>query len=194
MSLATSRSLLDRVCHSGDNDDWRRLVDLYTPLLRDWLSRRGLQASDRDDLTQDILRVIVEKLPSFRHNGRPGAFRAWLRRITVHCLRRFWRAGRARLTPIGEAFQQHLDDLEDPRSDIREQWDREYDRRVLGSLLRRVEPAVQPSTWSAFAQHVLNGRPVAAVAEDLGLSVNAVLIAKSRVLRRLREAAGNLLD
>jgi RNA polymerase sigma-70 factor, ECF subfamily len=40
---------------------------------------------------------------------------------------------------------------------------------------------------------VLEERPAADVAESLGLSVNAVLIAKSRVLRRLRQEGRGLI-
>jgi RNA polymerase sigma-70 factor (ECF subfamily) len=57
-----------------------------------------------------------------------------------------------------------------------------------------VQPDFSPTTWEAFRQFAQAGRPAAQVAEELGLSVNAVLQAKSRILRRLREEAGNLLD
>ena len=87
--VETSPSLLDRLSRRPDDADWRRLVALYTPLLHAWLGRHGLQPSDLDDLTQEVLGVVVQKLPEFRHNRRVGAFRAWLRTITVHCLRRF---------------------------------------------------------------------------------------------------------
>ena len=44
-----------------------------------------------------------------------------------------------------------------------------------------------PATWQAFQRHALEGRPAAAVAAELGLSLNSVLLAKSRVLKRLRQ-------
>ncbi|MFO0841178.1 MAG: sigma-70 family RNA polymerase sigma factor [Gemmataceae bacterium] len=191
MSQSTSASLLDRACRPGDDDAWRRLVGVYVPLLGAWLARSGLQPSDRDDLTQDVLGVLVAKLPTFRHNGRPGAFRAWLRTITVNRLRRFHRDRRGRPAAAGEDA---MEGVEDSADDLAARWDREHDDRLLGVLLRRVEASVQEVTWQAFALHVLEGRPVPQVASSLGLTVNAVLIAKSRVLRRLRDLAGQLLD
>jgi RNA polymerase sigma-70 factor (ECF subfamily) len=57
-----------------------------------------------------------------------------------------------------------------------------------------VEPEFTPSTWRAFRRVVLEGAPPTAVAAELGTSVNAVFIAKSRVLQRLRQEARGLLD
>src|SRR5947209_2494717 len=74
--VETSPSLLDRLSRRPEDGDWGRLVSLYTPVLHAWLGRHGLQTSDRDDLTQEVLGVVVQKLPEFRHNGRAGAFRS----------------------------------------------------------------------------------------------------------------------
>src|SRR5712671_6910487 len=90
-SPGTSPSLLDQA-RGRHADAWDRLVSLYTPLLDAWLTAAGLQPADREDLTQRVLEILVRQLPDFEHNGRPGAFRAWLRGITVNLLREFWRA------------------------------------------------------------------------------------------------------
>jgi RNA polymerase sigma-70 factor (ECF subfamily) len=84
--------------------------------------------------------------------------------------------------------------LEDPASGLSRLWDEEHDRHVVRRLLERIEPDFQPSTWRAFRRQVLDGAPPVAVAAELGLSVNAVLIAKSRVLQRFRQEARGLLD
>jgi RNA polymerase sigma-70 factor (ECF subfamily) len=193
--VETSLSLLERLSHKPDDADWRRLVVLYTPVLHAWLGRHNLQASDLDDLTQEILAVVVQKMPEFRHNRRVGAFRAWLRTITVHCLRRFWRAKQYRATaPGGRDFEAYLSQLEDPASGLSVEWDREHDRRLLRRLLELVEPEFQAKTWSAFRLLVLERRLAAETAAELGLTVNAVLIAKSRVLQRMRQEADGLID
>ncbi len=50
-----------------------------------------------------------------------------------------------------------------------------------------------PPTWEAFRRFGVDGVPAVQVAEELGLSENAVILAKSRVLKRLRMEAGDLL-
>ena len=193
--VETSPSLLDRLSRRPDDADWRRLVCLYTPLLHAWLSRHGLQPSDRDDLTQEILGVVVQKLPEFRHNGRDGAFRSWMRTITVHCLRRYWRAKQYQAAaPGGSDVEERLAQLEDPASGLSAEWDRQHDQRLVQRLMEMVEGDFHPKTWRTFRLLVLDGRPAAETAAELGMTTNAVLVAKARVLQRLRQEAGDLID
>jgi RNA polymerase sigma-70 factor, ECF subfamily len=87
-----------------------------------------------------------------------------------------------------------LDQLEDPSSDLSRVWDREHDQHIARRLLELIEPHFEARTWQAFRRVVLDGCKAAAVAAELGLSVNAVLLAKSRVLHRFREEAQGLTD
>lgn len=61
-------------------------------------------------------------------------------------------------------------------------------------MLELIEPEFRPATWQAFRRVVLDGDKPAQVAAELGISENAVLLAKSRVLSRLRQEARGLLD
>jgi RNA polymerase sigma-70 factor (ECF subfamily) len=193
--IQTSASLLERLRLQPDADAWQYLVDLYEPLIRGWLRRHGLQTSDVDDVVQEILCVLAQKLPGFEYNGRPGAFRNWLRTITVHSFRRFWREKLYRPDSAGgSSWEEHIGQLEDPRSDLSRLWDDEHDRHVLRRLLAMIEPDFQPATWKAFRRLVLDGMSADAVAAEIGISANAVLIAKSRVLQRLRQDARGLVD
>jgi RNA polymerase sigma-70 factor (ECF subfamily) len=191
----TSISLLERLREPGDATAWRRLVDLYTPLMQFWLRRASLQQSDVDDLVQEVLAVVVRKAAEFQHDGRPGSFRSWLRAITVNRLRDHWRALQARAPATGnDELRQVLAELEDPHSGLSRLWDEEHDRHVLSRLLELIEPEFKPATWRAFRGHVIEGRPAEEVARELNLSANAVFIAKSRVMHRLREEARDLVD
>jgi RNA polymerase sigma-70 factor (ECF subfamily) len=191
----TSLSLLERVARGSADADWRRLVGVYAPLLRRWLDRYVLQQSDSDDLVQDVLAVVVRELPAFRHSGQQGAFRRWLRTVLIHRVRHFWRRKRTWPIALGDSdFQHVLDQLAQPESDLSRQWDQEHDEYVVARLLEQIRQDFEPVTWEAFRRYALDDRPAADVASELGLTRNAVFIARSRVLGRLRVEARGLID
>jgi RNA polymerase sigma factor (sigma-70 family) len=192
--LPTSATLLERLRDCADDGAWKRLVAIYRPWLLGWIKRQGLTEADSDDLLQEIFLVVLRELPYFRHNQRAGAFRSWLRTIAVHRLRDALRGRRYR--PIATGDQQvfdQLQQLEDPASELTTQWELEHDRHVVARLLALIEPDFQAVTFDAFRRVMLLGNTPAVVAREIGMSVNAVLLAKSRILARLRQEARGLI-
>lgn len=191
----TSATLLGRLKNPRDGDAWSRLNDLYAPLIRAWAERLGVRGADADDLVQDVLAVVVRRFPEFVHPEKPGAFRGWLRAIAANCARAAWRDRKlAPKVPGGTDFGDYLARLEDPADAMSREWDREHDLYVTRRLLDRIKPDFEAATWELFRQFVLEGQKAEAVAAACGTTPNAVYIAKSRVLARLREEAGGLLD
>jgi RNA polymerase sigma-70 factor (ECF subfamily) len=191
----TSDTLLERLRLPTDGEAWGELVDLYSPLIRGWLRRDILLDQEADDLVQEVLSVLVRKLPQFRREPRPGAFRRWLRGITVNCIRELARARAGQPLARGESrFYEVLQQLEDPNSGLSRLWDQEHDAHVARRLMARIRPRFEPATWAAFHRLTIDGLPAEQVARELGLSVNAVFIAKSRVLSRLRRLGAGLID
>src|SRR5262249_28242214 len=141
------------------------------------------------DLTQDVFTALVQKLPEFRYDqGR--SFRGWLWTV----FRNRWRDRQRHLAGAPPAAGGlDLDGLpgppaEDPLGAA------EYRRYLVDRILRLIQAEFQPVTWKAFLEYIVAGRPPAEVARDLGVTVNAVYLAKCRVLRRLREELDGLLD
>jgi RNA polymerase sigma-70 factor, ECF subfamily len=190
----TRQSLLLRA-RTGEEEAWKDLTDLYRPLILGWLNRQGVPAVDLEDLSQDILLSVVQHLPGFEHSGHRGAFRSWLRTIVCNRTTDYWRAAGAR-TPAsgGSGATAALQQIADPDSDLNRQWDEEHDRYVLGCLLDLVEQEFEPTTLRAFRRLALDGASGAEVAGELGLSVAAAYVAKSRVLQRIRREAEGLID
>jgi RNA polymerase sigma-70 factor (ECF subfamily) len=192
--MDTSVSLLERLAGQPTDADWRLLLDLYQPLLRAWMARAWVAASDADDLSQEVLLVVFREVGGFERRGK-GAFRSWLRTVLAHRVRDHFRGQKYRPTATGDSdFVRRLDELESPDSALSQLWDREHDDHVAASLLRRVQGDFAPATWQAFLRHVLEGEPAMQVAEELGLSLNSVLLAKSRVLKRLRQELAGLVE
>jgi RNA polymerase sigma-70 factor (ECF subfamily) len=190
----TRQSLLLRA-QTGETNAWKDLTDLYRPLILAWLHRQGVPARDREDLSQEVLLSVVKHLPGFQHSGQRGSFRCWLRTIVCSRTADYWRALDADTQAKGgSSATAALQEIADPDSALNRQWDEEHDRYVLHCLLDLVKEEFEPITLQAFRRLALDGVSGAEAAQELGLSVAAVYVAKSRVLARIRQEAEGLID
>jgi RNA polymerase sigma factor (sigma-70 family) len=191
--METSVSLLDRLADSPTEADWRRLDGLYRPLLAAWASRAGVPPSDTDDLIQEVLLAVVKQVGDF-DRGAEGAFRGWLRTVLARRITDYLRRRAVRPVATGDPdFARRLDELASPASDLSRLWDREHDAHVARQALRIVEPDFAPATWQAFRRQVIDGLPAAEAAREAGITLNSALLAKSRVLKRLRQEVAGLI-
>jgi RNA polymerase sigma-70 factor (ECF subfamily) len=144
-------------------------------------------ARDLENLSQEVLLSVVKHLPGFQHSGHRGAFRSWLRTIVCSLTADYWRAQDAGTQAQGgSGATGALQQIADPDSALNRQWDEEHDRYVLHRLLDLVAEEFEPVTLRAFRRLALDGVRGAEVAQELGQSVAAVYMAKSRVLARIR--------
>jgi RNA polymerase sigma-70 factor, ECF subfamily len=190
----TRQSLLIRA-QTGETNAWKDLTDLYRPVILGWLNRQGVPARDLEDLCQEVLLSVVKHLPGFQHSGQRGAFRSWLRTLLCSRTADYWRAlDRVAQAGGGSGARAALHQIADPDSALNRQWDEEHDRYVLNCLLDLVDEEFEPITLKAFRRLALDGVSGAAAARELGMSVAAVYVAKSRVLARIRQEAEGLID
>lgn len=186
--MDTPASLLERLRQPTAGDAWERFVRLYTPLIYSWARTAGLQAADAADLVQDVLTALLQALPGFDYD-RQQSFRAWLRTVTLNKWRD--RCRRLAARPAGPlAHPEAVPEPDGPDSFV----EVEYRQQLVARALEIMQAEFQPATWKACWEFVVNSRPAADVARELHISENAVYIAKSRVLRRLREELQGLLE
>lgn len=184
----TSLSLLERLQQPGDQAAWERFVRLYTPLLCHWARKLGLDGEDAADLVQDVCTVLVRQMPAFRYE--PGKrFRAWLWTLTVNKCRQA-----RRRKPVSVGINSELfDGLVDTEA-ATELDEEEYREWLTRRATQLMQTDFEPDTWKAFWECVVADRPASDVAVELGISLDSVYAAKSRVLRRLRQELAGLLD
>ena len=181
----THVSLLESLRQPSAGEAWERFVRLYTPLLLHWARKLGLSEHDAADLVQDVMLLLIRKLPDFQY--QPGrTFRGWMRTVLINKWRdRSHRGAPGQLdSAVEPPVPPDLDDMED----------REYNLYVMGRALRLMVDDFEPATWQACWETVVCGRSGAEVAAELGISVNAVYLAKARVLSRLRQDLAGLMD
>jgi RNA polymerase sigma-70 factor (ECF subfamily) len=189
MTSSTSISLLNRVRQPEDRQAWDRFVALYTPLLYSWASRLRLSEADAADLVQDVFVILLKKLPEFEYDPNKS-FRAWL--WTVARNKYLERRRRPAAFPLGNEEDSPAQPAE---ADGAERFaEAEYRTFLVGRALRLMQAEFQASTWKACWECVVNSKPAAAVAAELGTTVEVVWAAKARVLRRLREELQGLLE
>ncbi len=189
----TSVSLLQRLQGTGDEESWQRLESMYSPLIRGWLHRDAkLDVNDADDVVQDVMSVVIRRISGFNRQ-RTGSFRAWLKSIAVNCLRSFYKK-RQQAASGGSDLTELLNQLEDPGSLLSGIWDREHDEHVMKQILAALWTEFTENTWRAFTLTALEGRSPDDAAGLLGISVNAVFVARSRVLSRMKQEAAGLID
>ena len=159
------------------------------------VARQGVPTRDLEDLSQEVLLSVVKHLPGFQHSGHRGAFRSWLRTIICRRTADYWQAIDADTQAKGgSGASAALQQLTDPNSELNRHWDEEHDHYVVHCLLDRLEQEFEPITLQAFRRLALDGVSGAEAARELGQSVAAVYMAKSRVLARIREEAEGLID
>ena len=186
----TQVTLLDRI-RLGDDQSWREADRLYRPLIVGWLRQFGFQPNDVDDLIQDVMLTLAREIGGFEHCGHLGAFRGWLKSITVNRVRDFVRRGKRQPIPTGGTqFHNMLEQLEDENSRVSRQFDRSHDEHIIALLLEQIRSEFNDSSLLIFRLHVLEGCSAKQVADQMGVSHWAVYQTKSRVLRRMRDMLG----
>jgi RNA polymerase sigma-70 factor (ECF subfamily) len=183
---ATRHSLLVRIRDVRDAEAWAQFVDVYAPLVYRFARRRGLQDADAADLTQEVLRAVARSARRLKYDPKRGTFRSWLFTVAVNKLRNFLASRKRQPQATGDSSDfRRLDEQPAAESDEAE-WDRAYDQRIFAWAAEQVRGSFEDSTWQAFSATAVEGRSPKEVAAELGLSVGAVYIAKSRVIARLK--------
>ncbi len=191
----TPLSLLERAqAPVRDEDAWNRLVALYQPLVRFWCGRAGIAIPELDDVIQEVFAAVARDIPRFRRD-RPGdTFRGWLRGVTRNQVLMHFRRNQGRAFAEGgsDAYRR-LQEVPELTGDPAEGEDIEMSRLYLQAL-EQVRREFQEPTWQAFWLSAIEGRPTSALVRELAMSAAAIRKAKSRVLRRIKEELGELIN
>jgi len=182
----TSSRVLE-AARRNDADGWTELLKRYERLIFHWCRRAGLGADDADDVLQVVISQVAFSLPRFRKDGRPAAFRRWLRTITERKIADHRRRTLRQPRPVGGTenvvrLMRVTEGAPSAESAANAALERAWE------LLERVEQEVGSNTWDAFWMVTAEGQTSSEAAALLGMTPNAVRLACGRVRKRLREA------
>jgi RNA polymerase sigma factor (sigma-70 family) len=187
----TRASLLLRIRDARDSEAWSQFLEVYAPLIYGYARRHGLQDADAADLVQDVLRTVSSAVKKLNYDAKVGAFRGWLFTVARTRLSDLVSKRQSPARGTGDSAMQQLLQNQ-PAAEAEEEWNADYERRLFAWAADRVRAEIQETTWQAFWQTTVEGKSGKEVAENLGMSVAAVYLAKSRVMSRLKDELRNL--
>lgn len=192
--MSTSRSLLARL-RTDDAAAWDRLVPLYTPLVYHWCRKLSLPEQDMPDVFQEVFKSVASNITNFRKERPSDTFRGWLRTITRNKVNdHFRRRGRQPLATGGTDANLQFAQLPAPALNDDEPDEQQSRQQLFRRALDLIREDFAERTWQAFWKTVVEGRDTRDVAEELSMRPGTVRVAKSRVLQRLRQQLGDVID
>ena len=182
----TQASLIIRVRDHRDEQAWAQFEEVYGPLVHGFARKRGLQDADAADLTQEVLRLVSRAIKTLEYDPQTGSFRGWLFTVVRNELRKFCGRRKQHEQGAGDTEMHNLL-AATPAREEDAGWVEEYERQLFTVAAAQIRGDFTDATWQAFWQAGVEGTKAQKVADDLGLTVAAVYLAKSRVMARLKD-------
>lgn len=188
MEWLTTTTVLHDLRDLANESAWERFATRFRAPVIGFGKRMGLREADAEDLAQETLFAFAKKYREGAYDPAKGRLHDWLFGIAYRQgLKIRERLARAEAqSPTQNATESFWSQLP-TKQEATATWSEEWARAVLTECLQQARCEFEAATIQAFEMFALAGRPATEVAEQLGITRNAVFIAKHRVLKRLRE-------
>ncbi len=185
-----------RLSNRQDIEAWDQFVEIYQPFVFRLVRSKGFQDADANDIVQEVMLAVSKAIHRWEADPAKGRFRDWLFRIARNLMINFLTRRKHQPFRVGpgmlvEFLAQQLERGE-PSVEASREFDLEYRRELFLIAAERVSQSVRPKTWDAFRLTSIEQRSIKEVAQDLQMTEGAVLVARCRVLARMRELVRSL--
>jgi RNA polymerase sigma-70 factor (ECF subfamily) len=180
----THASLLARLSGGADRGAWAEFFDRYADLIRGFARQLNLQPAECDDILQDVLLALTKSMPDFVYDPAKGKFRSYLKTVVLHAI---YRRSCQKVGPISLENLEALTDAATIDETVEAGWEAEWRQYHLRLAMKTIASEFNESDRQAFESYALAAADARDTAESLGMSVDQVYQAKSRILRRLAE-------
>ena len=190
MDWVTTSTILDRLCDFDDRDMWDRFTDRFRAPVAAFARRFGLGEGEIDDVVQETLMAFANGLREGKYDRSAGRLSSWLFGIAYRQAanaRRRRDQARPRQADATEFWQSIP-----AESDATAAWDADWAQSMLRQCMERVRATVAEQTFRAFELVARQGRTPEQAAAELGISRDAVYVAKHRVLKQLQQLVSEI--
>ncbi len=155
---------------------WEEFRARYAPVIIGYSRNAGLPAQDAEDILQDVMLGFFRLSSEFHYDPAKGRFRGYLKQATLNAIRKRIRGD----DPAASV----PDELLDAQAQTAEShWESQWAERIMNRALDEARRRVDEQTYEAFDLYARRAVAAEEVAARLGISVNSVHQAKSRVMR-----------
>ena len=187
MRWITTTKALEELKESNDATAWRQFQEYFYPVVVNFARAGGLSIVDAEDAAQQTMLTFVQAFRAGKYEREKGHLSGWLYGLAKRVILNYHKhRPRERLVADNTTGTSFLNKIEDEES-IKQSWDRGWRQMVLERSLQQVRRETDKKVFEAFELYALMEKDAEEVAEQLGISTNAVYIAKSRILTRLRQ-------
>lgn len=187
----TNPSLIVRLKSTRNELAWTEFVSVYEPFLRCLIQRRGVADRHVPDVTQQVLIAIARSVDGWRDDGDPASFRRWLSRVSRNVVLKFMSRERRHFGGQGGT---DLQELLDRVPDVRDEQAGNYEYELVVWAAEQVRGEFRETSWKAFWATLIDVRPVADVAAELGVTRGSIYMSRSRIMARIRVKVREVID
>jgi len=194
MHSDTEPALLERLRNASDPLAWEEFFDRYWRLIYAYAKRRDCSDNSAEEIVQDVMLTVYQKRGVFCYDSSRGRFRSWLGGVVRNHVSERRRKPSERIRAVGGNEKDDLEQFESREALPDDLWEAHFENSVLAILLDMVRREFSPETYQAFelvTWHRLSGEEVAKI---VGISRNAVYLARRRVLGRMKELGATYRD
>jgi RNA polymerase sigma-70 factor, ECF subfamily len=188
LQTMTSTALLEGLKAPDNSTVWLEFDNRDRPMITRYARRFGLTDQDAQDAAQQTLIAFCDSYRQGKYDRDKGRLRIWLFGIARNQILNTRRKKRGREVQVADASQAtgFFDKVED-EDQLEQAWNEEWRQAVLRQCLEAVRKEFDGKTVEAFELFAWKGLPAQEVAEQLGMTANAVFLVKHRVMKRIRE-------
>lgn len=183
----TTTILLEQLSDTHD-EAWQRFTARFrTPMVR-FARRCGLSEEQAEDAAQDTLVQFVERYRDGQYDRSRGRLSSWLFTLMYNSIRSHRRdsarsPGQAPLRVDRTTFFSAVPD----EAAAKEAWEQDWEQHAYTVCMNQLRSEVSPSHFHIFELTTMREVPAAEVAQQLGLTRDAIYQARYRVLKRLEQ-------
>jgi RNA polymerase sigma-70 factor (ECF subfamily) len=189
---ATRRSLVDRLVNWDDQKRWQEFFDTYWKLIYSAARKSGLTDAEAQEVVQETVITVAKKIDKLKYDPAIGSFKGWLLQITrwriVDQFRKREPGNMKRPHAADDRLTATIERLPDENiADLDAVWEAEWKENLFEAAIARAKKKVDHKQFQIFDCYVRKEWPAQKVADQLGVSVGQVYLARHRVSAVLKK-------